>query len=82
VEVVDADILQFARGAAAGKRLSQNDRIGGNTAEMDMVATLDNLHGLVSRNKFDWFHKFMFILVLSIIYSLSCQMGSMEKGLT
>jgi hypothetical protein len=49
---------------------------------MDMVATLDNLHGLVSRNKFDWFHKFMFILVLSIIYSLSCQMGSMEKGLT
>jgi hypothetical protein len=56
MEVVDAYILQLTSVSTAGQGFTQNNGIGRNTTEMDMIATLDNFHGLISRYEFDWFH--------------------------
>ena len=56
VEVMDADIFQFAGLAAAAKCLDENLRGAGHAAQMDVVTALDDLDGFVSGDEFDILH--------------------------
>jgi hypothetical protein len=56
VEVVDEDVLEFSRIAAAAKSLDEHLGCAGYAAEVDVVATLDNLHSFIGANEFDIFH--------------------------
>ena len=55
MEVVDAAILKLASVSACAARIDKDTWGTCHAAQMDMVARLDNLYGLFSRNKHDLF---------------------------